>query len=112
VITPQVAKAETLFLLQQLHLAAHVVDIKEPTVQQEVLVVVLDVIKAQALALEQAHQDKAMQVADLVAHSLVDKAVAVVHHSQDFKGLVMATAAMNEAAMAAMDQHQVSLVPL
>jgi hypothetical protein len=83
-----------------------VVDIKEPTVQQEVLVVVLDVIKARALVQVQVHQDKAMQVAGLVAHNLLDPVAVVEHHSQDFKVLVMATAAMNAAATVAMDQLQ------
>jgi hypothetical protein len=89
-----------------------VVDIKEPTVQQEVLAAVLDVIKVRALVQVQVHQDKAMQVADLVVHNLLDQAVVAEHRSQDFKGLVMATAAMNAAVTVAMDQHQVSLVPL
>jgi hypothetical protein len=105
-ITPQVARAATLFLLQQLHLAAHVVDIKEHMELRVDQAAELDVIKARALVQVQVHQDKAMQVAGLVAHNLLDPVAVVEHHSQDFKVLVMATAAMNAAATVAMDQLQ------
>jgi hypothetical protein len=109
-IIPQADRVEILCLLQPLLLVAHVAGIKEPTVQQEVPVVVLDVIKAQALVQVQEHQVKVMQEVHPVAHNLLDQAVVVEHRSQGFKGLVTATAAMNAAVTVAMDHRQELLV--